>query len=126
MILLFTQCQDNSNKKQAQLDSDKNTLPKVEFKKIHGFSSEVFSIDSSTVKSGESFGELLQKLGASFSDIHTLGENFKSVYDIRRIYPGDKYYSIRVKDSLKLSKFIYQHSPTEIIIMNFQKISLLN
>lgn len=120
MILLFTQCQDNSNKKQAQLDSDKNTLPKVEFKKIHGFSSEVFSIDSSTVKSGESFGELLQKLGASFSDIHTLGENFKSVYDIRRIYPGDKYYSIRVKDSLKLSKFIYQHSPTEIIIMNFQ------
>jgi murein DD-endopeptidase MepM/ murein hydrolase activator NlpD len=120
LVLLFNQCQDSSYKQQSELAPDNNKQPQVEHKKIHGFSSEIYSIDSSIVATGESFGALLQGLGASFSDINSLGENFKSVYDIRRIYPGDKYYSLKEKDSLKLSKFIYQHSPTEIIIMHFQ------
>ena len=55
----------------------------------------------------------------SYSSINKLSTTYKEVYDIRRIYPGDKYYTLRTKDSLKSAKLIYQHSPTELVVMNF-------
>ena len=119
-FLLFIKCGNKTENINQQVIVKKNQDLKAIEKKIHGFSLNQFSIDSSVVASGESFGELLQSLGVSFKDINILSENYKSVYDIRRIYPGDKYYKLRKKDSSKLSKFIYQHSPTELIVMNFE------
>ena len=93
--------------------------PIVVYKNIHGFSEKDYEFDSSFVKSGESFGEILQRMDISYSSINKLSTTYKDVYDIRRIYPGDKYYTLRTKDSLKSAKLIYQHSPTELVVMNF-------
>lgn len=119
-FLLFVKCGNKTDKINEAVDKRADQESKVIEKKIHGFSLNQFSIDSSVVASGESFGELLQSLGVSFKAINTLSENYKSIYDIRRIYPGHKYYKLRKKDSSTLSKFIYQHSPTELIVMNFE------
>ena len=93
--------------------------PIVVYKNIHGFSEKDYEFDSSFVNSGESFGEILQRMDISYSSINKLSTTYKDVYDIRRIYPGDKYYTLRTKDSLKSAKLIYQHSPTELVVMNF-------
>ena len=120
IIIGLSQCK-NQNRDKA--DEENLVLPiekKLSYKKIHGFSTEKYTIDSSTVASGESFGQILQQLGVSFSAINDLGTKYKTVYDIRRIYPGDKYYTLKGIDSLELSKFVYQHSSTELVVMNFK------
>ena len=41
------------------------------------------------------------------------------IFDIRKIYPGDKYYIVKPKDSSYLTKLIYQRSMTENVIISF-------
>ena len=120
LLLIITQCESSNSESSKDENTDINNSPKIIYKKIHGFSTEIYSADSSRVKPGQSFGEILQNLGISFSDINILATDFKSIYDIRRIYPGDMYYMLKEKDSSSLSKFLYQHSPTEIVVMSFK------
>ena len=120
LLFIITQCESSNSESSIEENTDINNSPKIIYKKIHGFSTEIYSADSSRVKPGQSFGEILQNLGISFSDINILATEFKSIYDIRRIYPGDMYYMLKDKDSSSLSKFIYQHSPTEIVVMSFK------
>lgn len=120
LLFIITQCESSNSESSMDENTDINNSPKIIYKKIHGFSTEIYSADSSRVKSGQSFGEILQNLGISFSDINILATDFKSIYDIRRIYPGDMYYMLKEKDSSSLSKFLYQHSPTEIVVMSFK------
>jgi len=120
LLLIITQCESSNSESSKNENTDINNSPKIIYKKIHGFSTEIYSADSSRVKPGQSFGEILQNLGISFSDINILATDFKSIYDIRRIYPGDMYYMLKEKDSSSLSKFLYQHSPTEIVVMSFK------
>ena len=116
VIVIFSCNQEkNQNEKVTALVQE----PIVVYKNIHGFSEKDYEFDSSFVKSGESFGEILQRMDISYSSINKLSTTYKDVYDIRRIYPGDKYYTLRTKDSLKSAKLIYQHSPTELVVMNF-------
>jgi len=119
LVILFSQC--NNPKTSDLLSENEQTeiqKPKS-YKKIQGFSLENFNIDSSNVKTGESFGEILQKLNISYAKIYKIGEEFKSVYDLRKIYPGDKYYILKTKDSSLFSKLIYQRSLTETVVMSF-------
>ncbi len=120
LLFIITQCESSNSESSMDENTDINNSPKIIYKKIHGFSTEIYSADSSRVKPGQSFGEILQNLGISFSDINILATEFKSIYDIRRIYPGDMYYMLKEKDSSSLSKFLYQHSPTEIVVMSFK------
>ena len=120
LLLIITQCESSNSESSKDENTDINNSPKIIYKKIHGFSTEIYSADSSRVKPGQSFGEILQNLGISFRDINILATDFKSIYDIRKIYPGDMYYMLKEKDSSSLSKFLYQHSPTEIVVMSFK------
>ena len=120
LLFIITQCESSNSESSMDQNTDINNSPKIIYKKIHGFSTEIYSADSSRVKPGQSFGEILQNLGISFSDINILATDFKSIYDIRRIYPGDMYYMLKEKDSSSLLKFLYQHSPTEIVVMSFK------
>ena len=119
IVILFSHCNSpiihNNDIEEMQVEKQESKS----YKKIQGFSLENFQIDSSKVKKGESFSEILQDLNISYEKIHKIGEEFKSVYDIRRIYPGDKYYILRTKDSSNLSKLIYQYSLTENVVMSF-------
>tara|TARA_B100000767_G_scaffold98038_1_gene94029 strand:+ start:967 stop:2175 length:1209 start_codon:yes stop_codon:yes gene_type:complete len=119
-VLLFSTC--NSNDTNIQKSSKKLIKPVkdvVKFKKIQGFSLENFKVDSSSVENGYSFSEILQSLNVSYNKIYSLGNDFKEIYDLRKIYQGDKYYTIFNSDSNKFSNLIYQHSLTEKVVMSF-------
>ena len=115
-ILLISCSEQKKDDVKKELDT---TAPEINYFKIHGFSEENYVFDSSIVQNGESFGEILQRMDISYRTINKLSTSFRDVYDIRRIYPGDKYYILKTKDSLKSAKLIYQHSPTELVVMNF-------
>ena len=120
LVLLFSTC--NTNNTNIQKSSKKLIKPVkdvVKFKKIQGFSLENFKVDSSSVKNGYSFSEILQSLNVPYNKIYSLGNDFKEIYDLRKIYQGDKYYTIFNLDSNKFSNLIYQHSLTEKVVMSF-------
>ena len=120
IVFLFSTCTSNNTNVQESIQESIKSTEEVEmFKKIQGFSLENFKIDSSSVKNGQSFSEILQSLNISYDQIYSLGNDFKEIYDIRKIYPGDKYYTIFNSDSNKFSNLIYQHSLTEKVIMSF-------
>ena len=79
---------------------------------------EKFQIDSSKVKLGESFSEILQHLNVSMKKFTKL-EKILEVYMTLGEYIHDKYYILRTKDSSNLSKLIYQRSLTENVVMSF-------
>ena len=119
VVILFSHCNNPKINDNGNEENHLKIQQSKSFKKIQGFSLKNFQIDSSNVKKGESFSEILQNLNVSYEKIHKIGEEFKSVYDIRRIYPGDKYYILKTKDSSYFSKLIYQHSLTENVVMSF-------
>ena len=120
LLFLFSTCRsENFNIQQSSEKYIKPFKDTVKIKKIQGFSLENFKIDSSTVKNGQSFSEILQSLNISYKKIYTLGNDFKEIYDLRKIYHGDKYYTIFNYDSNKFSNLIYQHSLTEKVVMSF-------
>ena len=119
-VFLFSNCNStNKNIQKSNEDLISSVKDVVTFKKIQGFSLEDFKIDSSSVKNGQSFSEILQSLNISYGQIYSLGNDFKEIYDIRKIYPGDKYYTIFNSDSNKFSNLIYQHSLTKKVVMSF-------
>ena len=100
IVFLFSTCNsNNTNIQELSQDSIKQNEKVEIFKKIQGFSLENFKIDSGTVKNGQSFSEILQSLNISFEKIYTLGNDFKEIYDLRKIYQGDKYYTIFNSDT---------------------------
>ena len=123
ILFFFTICSLSNCKNNDQTLDFKELSKKVidypQFKKIHGFSVKEFIIDSNTVKNGQSFSQILQEHKVSYEKIHKLGTDFRSIYDIRNIFPGDKYYTVFHRDSNVLSNLVYQHSLTEIIVISF-------
>ena len=120
IVFLFLNCNSTNKNIQEPIEESINPIEEVEiFKKIQGFNLENFKIDSNYVKNGQSFSEILQILNISYEKIYSLGNDFKEIYDIRKIYSGDKYYTIFNSDSNKFSNLIYQHSLTEKVIMSF-------
>ena len=86
MVILFSQC--DSHQSHQNFTEDKQVVKQEakSHKQIQGFSLEKYQIDSSKVKSGESFSEILQHLNVSYEKIHKIGEDFKSVYDILNLH----------------------------------------
>ncbi len=120
IVFLLLNCNSTNKNIQEPIEESINPIEEVEiFKKIQGFNLENFKIDSNYVKNGQSFSEILQILNISYEKIYCLGNDFKEIYDIRKIYSGDKYYTIFNSDSNKFSNLIYQHSLTEKVIMSF-------
>jgi murein DD-endopeptidase MepM/ murein hydrolase activator NlpD len=123
IIFFISSCKEKTFEKAKNQKNNISKITKdsiVEDPKIEGFSLKKYEIDSGVVRQGQNFSEILQNLNISYESIFRIGKEFKSVYDIRSIYPGKKYYTLKIKDSSKLSKLIYQHSVTDNIVMSFQ------
>ena len=119
LCIIFSSCEQHQKTPVKATISSVKQLKTPQFDIIQGFSLENFEIDSNHVKKGENFSQILQKLKVSYKKIYSLGNDFKSVFDIRKIYPGDKYYILKTKDSSYLTKLIYQRSMTENVVISF-------
>ena len=77
IVFSFSTCNStNTNVQESSQESISSTEEVKIFKKIQGFSLENFKIDSSSVKNGQSFSEILQSLNISYDQIYTLANDF--------------------------------------------------
>ncbi|RZN84723.1 MAG: M23 family peptidase [Winogradskyella sp.] len=86
-----------------------------------GFNLDDYIVKRDTIKSGDSFGEILERNNIGYPKIFQIAEKAKDSFDIRRLQVGKPYTLLCAKDSLETPKrFIYQPNKIEYVVIDFQ------
>ncbi len=87
-----------------------------------GFNLDEYIVKRDTIKSGDSFGQILERNHVGYPKIFHVAEKAKDTFDIRRLQVGKPYTLLCVKeDSLEVPKcFIYQPNLEDYVVINFQ------
>ena len=90
-------------------ETKSKNLPAKELS-AYGFYIEDYSVDSSSVKSGETFSTLMNRLGMSNSDAYKLTSLCDTVFDVRRLRADNPFEAYYTKDSLKALEYLVYHN----------------
>jgi len=100
----------------------KNNAPVIKKEKIvkqFGFTLNNYHVVKDTVRSGDSFGIILEKNNLFYPQIYNIVQKAKQVYDVRKINIGKPYTILFAKDSLRTPElFIYQPNLIEYVLVS--------
>jgi murein DD-endopeptidase MepM/ murein hydrolase activator NlpD len=86
-----------------------------------GFNLNDFVVKRDTIRSGDSFGAILDRYKIEYPKIFSIAEKARDTFDIRRLQIGKPYTLLCSKDSLERPKcFIYQPNMEEYVVISFQ------
>lgn len=115
-------CGDRSSEK-TTLNTD---IP-IEEKEVmeptiaYGFNLNEFKVIKDTIRSGDSFGELMLENKVDYPKIHELTQHFKDTFDVRRIRVGKPYMILKSRDTAEVAQvFIYQQDPINYTVVDFR------
>ena len=87
--------------------------------KQFGFTLNDYTVKRDTVKSGDSFGSILEDNNLFYPQIYNIVQKAKKVFDVRRINIGKPYSVLFSKDSLKTPQvFIYQPNLIDYVVVS--------
>ena len=85
-----------------------------------GFNLNDYIVKRDTIRSGDSFGSILQRNNVGYSKIYQIAERAKDSYDIRKLQAGKPYTLLCAKDSVQTPQcFIYQESNIDYVVIHF-------
>jgi len=85
-----------------------------------GYNLNNYEVVNDTVRSGDSFGVLLEKHHLFYPQIHHIAEKTKEVFDVRQLRIGKPYTVMYAKeDAQKPLVFVYQPNKIEYIVVEF-------
>ena len=116
-ILLFaiSACKNEEIKKEIPT----KPVPKPVYK--YGYKIEDYKVILDTIKSGESFGEILDRHHVGYPKINEIAGTIKDVFDVRRVRAGKPYMILSSKDSLEEAKvFIYKNDKIRATVVDFK------
>ena len=74
-----------------------------------------------TIKSGESFGVILDRHHVEYPKINKIAGAIKDIFDVRRVRAGKPYMILSSKDSLEEAKvFIYKNDKIRATVVDFK------
>ena len=112
---------------QAPLLEDEDAISEIEIEPsliqiptlYYGYPIDSFDVTEGKVGWNQNLSEILSAFNVSFQDIHTLAQNAKNIYDVRKLKAGATYTIIHDPDSLKTARqFIFEPTPTEFVVYN--------
>jgi len=119
LLLFFTFSACKSDEKKKQLIPKIKLKPKPIFK--YGFKVSDYKVVLDTIKSGESFGVILDRHHVMYPKINKIAGSIKDVFDVRRVRAGKPYVILSSKDSLEEAKvFIYQNDKIRATVVDFK------
>jgi len=107
-LVLCAACQEKKSTAESVVTSEINeeTAQNIEF----GFDLNNFVVRRDTVKSGDSFGELMLKNKVDYQKVYTISQNFRDTFDVRKIMVGRPYTLLKSKDTSETAQiFIYEN-----------------
>ncbi|MGB5507310.1 peptidoglycan DD-metalloendopeptidase family protein [Robiginitalea sp.] len=115
-------CGDSSSEK-TTLNTDTPAVEKQVTKPAmaYGFNLDEFEVISDTIKSGDSFGELMLENKVDYPKIYELTQRYKDTFDVRRIRVGKPYMILKSKDTTQGAQvFIYEQDPINYTVVDFR------
>ncbi len=119
ILLCFTACKKDVNPNILPVSSfvDPIEIPRVEF----GFNLNDFKVVQDTIRSGDSFGQLLFNNSLSYSEIANITATVKDSFDVRKLNINKQFTILKSEDSLnKPQIFIYQPNKIDYIVVDFR------
>ena len=87
----------------------------------YGFNIDNYTVINDTIKSGESFGIILDRHHVFYPKINAISTKIKDTFDVRKVRAGKPYTILASKDTTQTAQvFIYKHNKIESTIVNFQ------
>ena len=98
-------------------------LTKIEKKekivKEFGYVLNDYTVKRDTIKSGDSFGQILENNNLFYPKIYNIVQETNKIFNIRKINVGRPYTILYSKDSLKIPElFIYQPNPIDYVVVS--------
>ena len=98
-------------------------LTKIEKKekivKEFGYVLNDFTVKRDTIKSGDSFGQILENNNLFYPKIYNIVQETNKIFNIRKINVGRPYTILYSKDSLEIPElFIYQPNPIDYVVVS--------
>ena len=119
VLLLITSISSCVKDSDQAVVSPEKTVPKPVFK--YGYNLDKFKVVQDTIKSGESFGIILDRHHVFYPKINKIASTIKKTFDVRRVRAGKLYTVLASKDSLeKAQVFIYKHDKINATIVDFK------
>ena len=85
-----------------------------------GYNLNNYKVRNDTVRSGDSFGVLLERNHLFYPQIHHIAEKTKAVFDVRQLRIGKPYTVLFEKDAVKTPLvFIYELNKIEYLVVEF-------
>ncbi|MES2411527.1 MAG: peptidoglycan DD-metalloendopeptidase family protein [Bacteroidota bacterium] len=115
ILALFTISCNKSKEEEIIVPKAKPKL--VEF----GFNINDFNMVNDTIKSGDTFGSLLEKQNLNGKEVYDIVAKVKDTFDVRSIRKGKPYTILRSKDKTnKIQVFIYQPDKLNFYVIDFR------
>lgn len=106
-----------------QNESDNIVMNELPQKKIEqfGFNFNDFNVHQDTIKSGDTFGSIIETQNLGDKKVYDIIEKIKDSFDLRSIRIGKPYTLLRSKDQYKKLQYaIYQPDRAKYYIINFK------
>lgn len=115
LILSFLSCKKEEPK--PVLVVKEEPKPVIKF----GYNVDDYKVIHDTIKSGESFGIILDRHHVMYPKINQIAAVVKDTFDVRRVRAGKPYTILASKDSTeKAQVFIYKHDKINATILDFK------
>ena len=113
IIFFLFSCQENKNEEQKAEKKPEKII------KQFGYTLNDYNVKRGRVKSGDSFGTILENNNLFYPQIYNIVQKVKKVYDIRKINIGKPYTILSSKDSLNTPQvFIYQPNLIDYVVVS--------
>ena len=117
VLLLFSCKQDKKEVVLPAVEQIEEVIANIEF----GFNLDHFNVLKDTVRSGDSFGEIMLKNHVAYPIITTIAEKFKDTFDVRKIRVGKPYVILKSKDTLEKAEiFIYENDRINYTVLDLR------
>lgn len=118
IILVSISCkQDKVKEVPEEVVEVKEPEPKIEY----GFNIDNYTVINDTIKSGESFGIILDRHHVFYPKINAISTTIKDTFDVRKVRAGKPYTILASKDTSQIAQvFIYKHNKIDATVINFQ------
>jgi len=116
-FMVFNACAtDKEQDKKPVKNLAANYEEDIEF----GYNLNNYKVVRDTIRSGDSFGEILERNRLGYPKIFQIAEKAKDTFDIRKLQVGKPYMLLCSKDSLQQPQsFIYQPNKVEYVVIEF-------
>ncbi|WP_439129691.1 peptidoglycan DD-metalloendopeptidase family protein [Polaribacter sp.] len=119
ILLLFVFFYACKSEEKKELEPIKPVKPKPVYK--FGYKLDDYKVILDTIKSGESFGEIMDRHHVTYPKINQIAGSIKEVFDVRRVRAGKPYMILSSKDSLEKAKvFIYKNDKIKATVVDFK------